>query len=340
MPRACRSTRSAICLALLLAGSLPLQAEEAPPASETPVRPPLDERSQVEARALERQVAQREQQMLDAGGDQFLALWLPANVGEANGAVILLPGDDESADWPQSIGPLRRKLPDNGWHSLSLTLPDPQDDLPPIRVPGEETPSTAPGTEADAAPSNGETPTPSTEEATAAMPAAPEETALAKAEAQRTAHAQRVLARIAAGIAFAEQRQAKVVVLLGHGTGAYWAARYLAEHKPDGVQHLLLVAAERPMGFAPELDELIPGLQLPTGDFYYKDKAGDRAAALLRKQAGKRQKHPAYAQVGMKALPDNAEVEQEQLYRRIRGWLDTQLKSAAPPASAPTAPAG
>src|SRR3546814_5031114 len=53
-----------------------------PPAQETPARPPLDERSQVEARALGRQLAQREQQMLDAGGDQFLALWLPANASE------------------------------------------------------------------------------------------------------------------------------------------------------------------------------------------------------------------------------------------------------------------
>src|SRR5690606_27632449 len=106
MPSACRSPRPHVYLALLLAVALPLLAEETPPpAQETPARPPLDERSQVEARALGRQLAQREQQMLDAGGDQFLALWLPANASEPSGAVILLPGDDESADWPQSIGP-------------------------------------------------------------------------------------------------------------------------------------------------------------------------------------------------------------------------------------------
>ncbi|MGE8362295.1 alpha/beta hydrolase family protein [Pseudomonas sp.] len=339
MPRACRSTPFRIPLALLLACALPVQAEETPPATEVPVRPPLDERSQVDARALERQLALREQQMLDAGGDQFLALWLPANVGDANGAVILLPGDDESADWPQSIGPLRRKLPDNGWHSLSLTLPDPQGELLPVRPPIDETAPAAPG-EPAAPQADGEAPTPSTEEATAAMPVAPEEAAKAQTDAQRAAHTQRVLARIATGIAFAEQRQAKTIVLLGHGSGAYWAARYLAEHKPDGVRHLLLVAAERPTGFAPELDELIPGLQLPTGDFYFKDQAADRSAALLRMQAGKRQKHPAYTQIGMKALPDNPEVEQEQVYRRIRGWLDTQLKKAAPSSPAAGAPAG
>ena len=117
-------------------------------------------------------------------------------------------------------------------------------------------------------------------------------------------------------------------VMLGHGSGAYWAARYLAERKPAKVSNLLLVAAELPAGFTPPLDELIPQLQLATGDFYYKDQAPDRQAALKRMQAGKRQQHPAYIQVAMKALPGNTEIESEQLFRRIRGWLDLQIKAA------------
>ncbi|NEK66148.1 MAG: DUF3530 family protein, partial [Xanthomonas perforans] len=35
---------------------------------------------------------------------------------------------------PPTVGPLRRKLPDAGWHSLSLTLPDPQGASLPVRV--------------------------------------------------------------------------------------------------------------------------------------------------------------------------------------------------------------
>ncbi|VTL99672.1 hydrolase [Pseudomonas aeruginosa] len=46
-------------------------------------------------------------------------------------------------------------------------------------------------------------------------------------------------------------------------------------------------------------------------------------------QAGKRQKHPAYIQVAMQALPADPEAEQEQLYRRIRGWLGLHLQAAA-----------
>ena len=341
------SRPAALALSLLLAIS-PLQAEEQTPAEEataatdTPtepteeVRAPLAERSEVEATALEQRLEQKEQQQLQAGDERFLALWLPANVAEPSGAVIILPGDDENADWPQSVGPLRSKLPNGGWHSLSLTLPDPNSDAPPLRS-AEPAPEDAAAdtTEAPAEESAEESAedNPATDEASAQTSSSQldsAETAASKVkniEAQQKAHAQRVLARIESAIEFAEQQQAKTIVLLGHGSGAYWAARYLAERKPANIQNLLLVAAQLPAGYTPPLDELIPQLQLATGDFYYKDLPADRQAALKRSQASKRQKHPAYIQIAMKALPGNREAEQEQLYRRIRGWLTLKLQA-------------
>lgn len=340
-----RPTALALCLLLSIS---PLQAEEQTPAEEAPaatdaptetaeeVRAPLAERSEVDATALEQRLEQKEQQQLQAGDESFLALWLPANVADPSGAVIILPGDDETADWPQSVGPLRRKLPNGGWHSLSLTLPDPNSDAPPLR--SAEPPTTDP-TEETAA----DTTEAQAEESAESSPATDEattesrnsqldnaETAASKVksiEEQQKAHAERVLARIESAIAFAEQQQAKTIVLLGHGSGAYWAARYLAERKPAKIQNLLLVAAQLPAGYTPPLDELIPQLQLATGDFYYKDLAADRQAALKRSQASKRQKHPSYIQIAMKALPGNREAEQEQLYRRIRGWLTLKLQA-------------
>ncbi len=132
-----RAAASALSL-LLLTG--PLHAEEQAGANAAstdtaaeatePVRAPLAERSEMEATALEQQLGQQEQQQLQAGDERFLALWLPANAAEPSGVVIILPGDAETADWPQSVGPLRHKLPNGGWHSLSLTLPDPNGDAP------------------------------------------------------------------------------------------------------------------------------------------------------------------------------------------------------------------
>lgn len=320
-----------ILLALSLTLALPIQAEEDPsapaeaPATEGEAQPaeaprqPLEERSQDMAQGLERQVPRDEQQTLQAGGESFLALWKPANAPESKGVVILVPGADESADWPQAIKPLRLKLPDVGWSSLSLTLPDskaaplPEAVLPrppePVAVDTETTPAEGeeqpPATEAENAPAAAAAPT----ETTATAPVDP---------------AERVFARIQSGIAFAEQQDAKHIILLGHGDGAYWAALYLKEHQPEAVKHLVTVAAQLPAGQTPPLEELIPGLKLATGDFFYKDLPADRGNAVRRKQASKRLDHQGYTQIALKALPGNLEAEQEQLFRRVRGWLDKQ----------------
>ncbi|MNI38080.1 Alpha/beta hydrolase family protein [compost metagenome] len=142
-------------------------------------------------------------------------------------------------------------------------------------------------------------------------------------EEQSKADAERIFARIDAAIAFAEQQSARSIVVLGHGTGAYWAARYLSEKQPSQVEKLVMVATRTPLAATPELVELTPTLKLPTADFYYKDKALDRNAALERLQASKRLKSSTFSQVALKALPDS-KAEQEQLFRRVRGWLNPQ----------------
>jgi hypothetical protein len=331
MPRLAHSLTAALII-LLSTQATQLWAQDSEPStegsqqSEQPAavtRPPLIERSALEATALEQQLEKKEQQQLQAGDESFLALWLPANVAEPSGVVIILPGDEETADWPESVGPLRHKLPDAGWHSLSLTLPDPNSDaLPPRSATPPEPPA-----DSAAPPDAQATGEPAPDKTTADANSETAATPLPSPEEQQKAHAERVLARIESAIGFAEQQQAKTIVLLGHGSGAYWAARYLAERKPANIQNLLLVAAELPTGYTPPLDELIPQLQLATGDFYYKDLPADRQAALERSQASKRQKHPAYIQVAMKALPGNREAEQEQLYRRIKGWLKMKLQA-------------
>ncbi|MBB2496725.1 alpha/beta hydrolase family protein [Aquipseudomonas ullengensis] len=337
-----RPTLLALCLGLCLSPTL--HAEETPaaeqPASDSAAakdaeggedkstdkpaevpRVPLDERTSAEAGALERQLPQTEQQQLQAGDERFLALWKPANAAEATGVVILVPGADETADWPSVIGPLRTKLTNAGWSTLSLTLPDsPAAPLPTAILPQPIV--VAPPVDTSAAASQEQDPASADKPAADAAAAPVAEPAPA---APPVDPAVRVFARIEAGIAYAEQQGAQSIVLLGHGDGAYWAALFLAEKKPTQVENLLTVAAHLPAGQQPPLEELIPGLKLATGDFFYKDQASDRSDAVKRLQASKRLAHPSYVQVALKALPGNNDAEQEQLYRRIRGWLDKQL---------------
>ncbi|VVN87354.1 alpha/beta hydrolase family protein [Pseudomonas fluorescens] len=328
MPPVYRSALPALCLSLILPCAFSVEAADPAPTAtektqeEKPLeRQPLLERSQEDAAALERQVPQQEQQQLLAGNDNFLALWKPANTGEPRGAVIIIPGAGETADWPQAISPLRRKLPDAHWSSLSITLPDLRSEASQPRI-----------VEAAPAPAAVDT---SSKEASTAAPKPIEQAAGGEAdiadravaetsEEQVKADAERIFARIDAAIAFAEQQNARSIVLLGHGTGAYWAARYLSEKQPSQIEKFVMIAAQKPLNGQPELAELTPTLKVATADFFYKDKALTRDAALQRLQASKRLKSANFTQISLNALPGNNAAEQEQLFRRVRGWLSPQ----------------
>lgn len=325
MPPVYRLALPALCLSLILPCVFSVEAAEPAPAAaensaeEKPLeRQPLPERSQEKATALERKIPAQEQQQLQAGTDTFLALWKPANTAEPKGAVIIIPGAGETVDWPQAVGPLRRKLPDAEWSSLSITLPDLQSDAIAPRIV-----EAAPAPKAPEAGSKDST-TAAPIEQVAGGEADVADKAIADTTAEQSrADAERIFARIDAAIAFAEQQSARSIVVLGHGTGAYWAARYLSEKQPSQVEKLVMVATRTPVAAKPELAELTPTLKLPTADIYYKDKALDRNAALERLQASKRLKSSTFSQVALKALPDS-KAEQEQLFRRVRGWLNPQ----------------
>jgi hypothetical protein len=324
MPSVYRLAMPALCLSLLLPCAFSANAADPTPAAEKPAeekpaeRQPLLERSQEEAAALERKIPAQEQQQLQAGSDTFLALWKPANTAEPKGAVIIIPGAGETADWPQAIGPLRRKLPDAKWSSLSITLPDLQSDAIAPRV--VEAPAVPKAPESGSKDSTTAQPI---EQAAGGEAEVAEQVVAETTEEQSKADGERIFARIDAAIAYAEQQSARSIVVLGHGTGAYWAARYLSEKQTAQVEKFVMVDAQMPTKAKPPLAELTPALKLPTADIFYMDKPLDRNAALERMQASKRLKTSAFSQVALKALPDN-KAEQEQLFRRVRGWLNPQ----------------
>lgn len=320
MPFSHRSALPALCLSLLFTSAFSAHAADAPaPAAEKPAeRQALPERSAQEAVALERQLPPHEQQQLQAGSDSFLALWKPANNAEPEGVVIIVPGAGESADWPQAIAPLRNKLPDANWGTLSLSLPDVNMDTLPPRV--MEPPKAA----VDTSSKDGSTAAKPIEQAASAEAEGTDPAVVPGTDEQDKTDAKRIFDRIDAAVAFAQTQSARSVVLLGHGTGAWWAARYLTEKQPAQVQKLVMVAGKTPAARQPDLQQLAPPLKVPTADVYYQDTEQDRKNALARVQAAKRAKNEGYKQVSLKTLPGNGPAEQEQLYRRIRGWLSPQ----------------
>lgn len=324
-----RPTLSALCLSLILPCTAPALADETPEAPVEAQTPPvqrqaLAERSQEDAQALERQVPKAEQQTLQAGDENFLALWKPANSPNPEGALILLPGAGESADWPKGVGPLRRKFTDVQWSTLSLSLPDLLTEAPVARA-APPAPPAAPADESKTAPTKD---TPSDANANIAQATAAEtetadsgdNTAAPAPVADDKADAERIFARLDAALAYAQQHNARSIVLLGHGSGAYWAARYMSERQPAQVQKLIMVAAQTPARVEHSLEALVPTVKVPAADFYYANQPQARQAAVQRLQASQRLKDSNYKQVSLNAVPNQA-AEQEQLFRRIRGWL-------------------
>jgi len=68
---------------------------------------------------------------LQAGKVRFLAIYTPAATGTPRGAAVLLHGFNANPDWPEVIHPLRTRLPEHGWATLSIQLPVTATDAPP-----------------------------------------------------------------------------------------------------------------------------------------------------------------------------------------------------------------
>ncbi|QLF92851.1 alpha/beta hydrolase family protein [Pseudomonas sp. ABC1] len=325
----------------LVTGNLPAAfAEEEPATAEQPATPAkavphqtAGERSERDAKTLELQFPKQFRQ-LQADNEAFAGFWLPANTAKPKGVVILLPSDGEHADWPNAVAPLRQNLPDAGWHTLSLTLPDAPDfeaartSLPAEKDNKQESPAPAD----DEQTGTGDESSPATSEAGYL----PEETAppvkedaplpdasVAKAtQTPKESRQERIDKRIATAIAFAKEQKAEHLVLLGHGTGAYWAALYLGTADTPGVDYLLAIATRQPVDADAEVS--IPALQLPTADIYYKDDAIASQAAVARRNESRRLDHANYTQIALMQLTADPDAAQERLYRRVRGWLEKQ----------------
>jgi hypothetical protein len=330
-------------LALLVAAATTCSAsaadEPAPP--ETPITPapaieraPLPSRSDAMASGLLHQLPAGEFVSLEAGGHDFVALWQPANAGTSKGVIILLPGEGESADWPQGIGPLRRGLPDHGWHTLSVSLPDSPSLIPQRYAEVENVPTTTQPDQKDGV----ETEEPAEEESPEEAGYLPEETAAptedalpavdeaddAGGVADNEMESEQITERIQAALEYARSKQPASIVFLGQGNGAYWAARFVQQHAPANVTRLLIIQPRQPEGQEQSLAELVPSLKLATGDFYYEAGSGNQAAARDRLNASRRIKHPAYRQIKLAPQTGNRAADQEQLLRRVRGWLTQQ----------------
>lgn len=65
-----------------------------------------------------------------ADEQKFLAIQTPDVTGKQLGALIILHDMGQHPNWPEVVAPLRKRLPDAGWSTLSIQMPVLQEDQP------------------------------------------------------------------------------------------------------------------------------------------------------------------------------------------------------------------
>lgn len=126
-------------------------AENEPSANKNAIERTVPKPHQNLIKQLKASYKANELNTLQAEGESFHALWRKDSTGQAYGAVLLVPTDGQTPNWPYTIEPLRTHLSTSGWATLSIEIsPHPASAIPsrpaPKQVKAEQKPAE---TEAD-----------------------------------------------------------------------------------------------------------------------------------------------------------------------------------------------
>ncbi|NLD15854.1 MAG: DUF3530 family protein [Gammaproteobacteria bacterium] len=313
---------------------LAAETGDASTAPEPVERPALRSWSNLQLLRLQ-QTYPDEYRPLTAGDLGAGALYLPANRAPARGWVILLPGYRQPADTADTLDLLRRQLPDAGWHSLSLQLPDPEFmalrvSAPPVppadsdEQHDDENSSDSPVTDDSGAEHTDTSPEGEPDETGSDLPEAgqsdPEPLAsTAQDTPEPPASYETVMHTLLdAALQMAREQQGPLI-LLGQREGAYWLL-HTACNLPAPPDALILLHPAQPGSGLPEdaasLEALAGACKLPVTDYYAPAAAG---TAKRRLDASKRNPDSRYLQVVLREPV--APLQQNEALRRIKGRL-------------------
>lgn len=316
-------------------------------ATETPAVPPELPRVAAIGRnqqAITRLAQQYPHEFVELAGEQeaYAALYLPANSKEALGLAVLLPGTQQPADTRGALGLLRHALPDKGWHSLMLNLPDPDFEplyISPLPQPPASEPELAPdqlsddellplvSAAAESAADDAATQVPGApEDETPALPA--EQAQVVQSlpgteEPQEPDYVSRLGVQLDLALARAQEQNAALLLIAAHDS-AHLLLQYLHDNPQQGAQlaHVILFEPQQSAAASGTLAGLVEQLPLPVTEFYTAASRTQQEQARQRLNAGKRKTVGSYQQIRLDALlPDQA----GQANRRIAGWIYKNL---------------
>ncbi len=313
-------------LLLLIALSLPLCSQAQTPetvdapandaaAAERGERTESPTRNALYQQALERKLPTEEQRQLDFHGESQLGLYLPAARPKALGGVLLIAGPGEHADWPELIGPARRRLSDAGWNTLSISLPE-----------APLSPSTAePEVPATAADTEGSDEQENPLLAADNQPDQPPVPSTATADSSAD-YAKRCMQLIQAAWQVLAAENNEHITLITRADAGYWALRAASPPASQQPPHAVILFKPRDplIEGQPSLNLLLEKWDKPLLELLAAGSPQGAIQAREHQRIAQRTGHSLYQQWDIDYLRDSV-LADDMLQKRLQGWLERRL---------------
>lgn len=250
-----------------------------------------DPRQEQMAELARSQSPDTEVEWLETKLEAFLGLYHPANTADPLGGALILHHDRTSPDWPTIVHDLRTQLPNQDWHTLAIAMPDEPQPQAPIRGESDVANAEPPGTPAP------------------------------------DSFKDQIFERMDSAIQHLQSQDPERLLLIGIGTGGYWASYYLSEKDLTGKALLVLIDARPPIQTKEiSLEEAVAKIEVPTADLLHGSLPDQRLMETLaqrRANQAKREARPFYLQRTLPGRPslDNSQV----LMNTLRGVVVERL---------------
>ncbi len=250
--------------------------------------------------------------------DKFLGLWRPDRSGNPRGVLLIVHSEGEHLAWPNTIRPLHATLPDHGWATLAVSLPDPASpQIPGRTLPVKSQPDTRGEQSAD---NNDDLEISATSGLVIEDKPVVEVNQETHEDAQTTNNKQLAKPpdssapevvteqRLAAALDFLRDKDQSNIVILGSGAGAIRASKFLNNNMPkmdkpnvgatkrfSGI--VLLNSRNRLPTMKRDYADWFVNSEIPVLDIFLGNDVRNLRAAKARKIIAKRKQMTRYKQV-------------------------------------------
>lgn len=318
----------------------PVEEPDAPAATEpageaTATTPTETTPRHMRAKELLADALADESHWLETSEGKILVLYRRTEAKTTKGALLLLHAAEDPQVWPPALENLRKRLPQYGWETLAITLPQKYPSIAPARDTESETGNDAEGDEEAT----------TNEETTPEEPTAPSEpdasNSPAPAAVSQTAPAreQLIKAYLLAALGFLNEKGQFNLVVLVDNSSFYWCMQLLSPtiktnqidpNTVDGPLQALVISNLQPQEplSVQELEDSLNQPQLPVLDiFFAPDDMKQKRQRDLHKTVAMRNKIDYYQQLSLEHQPKIIEADAASfLVARVRGFMEKKAK--------------